>query len=270
MKYLITGGTGSFGKHYVQWLTDNTNAEIVVFSRCEYKQWEMRKQFPDVEYIIGDIRDQGAINNAMNGVDYIVHAAALKHVRTGEVQPWETIRTNIEGTRNVVTSVKYANIGAKMVLLSTDKAVEPVNLYGASKMIAERLVIAGGQRVTRYGNIFGSRGSVLHIFKEQAAQGDLFTITDRRMTRFIVTFDEAIKLVNKALDGDPGIYLPTKIRGINITDLALAFDDKAKFTEIGIQPGEKMAELLSSHPLISSEDCTKLSVYEIRRLIDGI
>jgi len=227
----------------------------------------MKKEFPEVKYIIGDIRDKEAVDNAIQGCDYVVHTAALKHVATGENQPWETIQTNINGTKNVVdASNKY---GAKMVLLSTDKAVQPVNLYGASKMAAEKLTIAGGQRVIRYGNVFGSSGSILHIFKEQASRGHLFTITDHRMTRFIVTFDEAIEIVNKALHSEPkSITLPTNLRGINIPDLAHAFDDNAKFDEIGIQPGEKYHELLSDSPIISSEDCKKMSIEEIKELIN--
>ena len=270
MRYLITGGTGSFGRKYVEWLTKNTDSEIVVFSRDEYKQWEMEKEFPNVKYIIGDIREEDAICRAVKGCSYIIHTAALKHVATGENQPWETIKTNIEGTQYVVDAVKnYANVGAKLVMLSTDKAVQPVNLYGATKMCAEKIVIKAGYHVTRWGNVFGSRGSILHIFKQQAAQGDLFTITDRRMTRFIITYDECIEVVNFALKHDSGYFLPKKIRAINITDLALAFDEQAKFTEIGIQPGEKYHELLNDSPVISSEDADKLSIFEIRRLIDG-
>jgi len=265
--YLITGGTGSFGKRYVKWLSENTDAEIVVFSRSEEKQWNLRKQFPDVKYIIGDVRDKEAVDNAIQGCDYVIHTAALKHVATGENQPWETIKTNVNGTKNVVdASNKH---GAEMVLLSTDKAVQPVNLYGCSKMAAEKLTISGGQRVSRWGNVFGSSGSILHIFKEQASRGHLFTITDYRMTRFIVTFDEAIEIVNRALHSEPkSITLPTNLVGINIPDLAYAFDKDAKFHMIGIQPGEKLAELLSDSPLISSEDCDKMSIEEIKDLIN--
>ncbi len=271
MKYLITGGTGSFGKHYVKWLTENTDSEIVVFSRDEYKQWKMKKEFPDVKYIIGDIRYGESINRAMDGIDYIIHTAALKHVATGENQPWETILTNIHGTKNVIDAVNsFANIGAKMVLLSTDKAVKPVNLYGASKMAAEKLTIKGGHIVTRWGNVFGSNGSILHIFKKQAAVGDNFTITDKRMTRFIITFDECIEVVNNALLSImPGsIVLPKKLCAINITDLAYAFDDKATFTEMGIQPGEKLSEVIQIEPYICSADCEKMNIEEIKELID--
>jgi len=267
MKYVITGGTGSFGQRYVKWLVENTDSEIVVFSRSEEKQWKMRKEFPDVKYIIGDVRDRDAVGNAIRGADYVVHTAALKHVATGENQPWETLLTNVNGTQNVVDASN--EWGANMVLLSTDKAVQPVNLYGASKMAAEKITISGGQRVCRYGNVFGSSGSILHIFKQQASRGHLFTITDHRMTRFIVTFDEAIAIANKALHSDSGsITLPTNLRGINISDLAYAFDQEARFTEIGIQPGEKLAELLSDSPVISSEDCRKMTIEEIKELIN--
>lgn len=267
MKYLITGGTGSLGKHYVKWLIKNTSAEIVVFSRDELKQWEMKKVFPNVKYILGDIRNRDSIFETVSYCNFVVHTAALKHVATGENQPWETIQTNVIGTKNVVDASNYHH--AKMVLLSTDKAVQPVNLYGASKLAAEKITIVGGQSVVRYGNVFGSSGSILHIFKQQAAQGDLFTITDKRMTRFIITYDEAIELINFALAHDSGYFLPKKIRAISITDLAYAFDDKAQFMEIGIQPGEKLAELLNDNPVISSEFADKLSIEEIRELING-
>lgn len=266
MNYLITGGTGSFGQKYVDWLTKNTTDKITVFSRDEFKQWEMRKKYPDVNYIIGNVRDFEAVLEASHLMDYIVHTAALKHVATGERQPWETIQTNVVGTKNVVMAANV--VGAKMVLLSTDKAVQPVNLYGASKMAAEKLTIDGGQRVVRYGNVLGSKGSVLHIFKKQASRGHLFTITDHRMTRFIVTFDKAIELVNRALSSDGGYTIPKDLKGVNIPDLAKAFDDKARFTEIGIQDGEKLHELLQDTPIVSSENCVKYTIDEIKELID--
>ena len=267
MKYLITGGTGSFGSRYVRHLYDTTDHEITVFSRNEYEQWFMRGLFDDrVKFIIGDVRDSDAVKEAIQGQDIVIHSAALKHVKTGEDQPWETILTNLHGTQNVSNACKL--YGAKMVLLSTDKAVQPVNLYGASKMCAERIALKAGHAVTRWGNVFGSRGSILHIFKAQASKGHLFTITDRRMTRFIITFEECFEVVEKAIKAGKGITLPDNLYGINIPDLAYAFDKDAKFTEIGIQPGEKLNELLSDSPLISSEDCTKLTVEEIRRLID--
>ena len=291
MRYLITGGTGSFGSRYVRHLYDTTDHEITVFSRNEYEQWFMRGLFDDrVKFIIGDVRDYDAVKEAVQGQDIVIHSAALKHVKTGEDQPWETILTNINGTRNVSNACKF--YGSKMVLLSTDKAVQPVNLYGASKMCAERIALKAGHAVTRWGNVFGSRGSILHIFKAQAAKGHLFTITDRRMTRFIITFEECFELVDSIVtqyerfgmpQKDVGslnkryypesksinkVFFPKNLYGINIPDLAYAFDKDAKFTEIGIQPGEKLNELLSDSPLISSQDCDKLTIEGIRRLID--
>ena len=266
MNILITGGTGSFGSRYVRHLHETTDSEITVFSRNEYDQWSMRSKFDGrVKFIIGDVRDYQAIKQAVYGHDIVVHAAALKHVRTGEEQPEETIKTNVTGTQNV--SDACTRYGIKMILLSTDKAVQPVNLYGASKMAAERIALHAGHVVTRWGNVFGSKGSVLHIFKEQASTGHRFTITDKRMTRFIITFYECFEVVNRAILAKSGVLLPANVYGINIPDLALAFDPEAKFTEMGIQPGEKYHELLSDNPLISSEDCDKLNVDGIRRLI---
>ena len=230
MKYLITGGTGSFGKRYVKWLTENTDAEIVVFSRDEYKQWEMKKEYTGVHYYrIGNLRDRDAVRSAMKGCDYVVHTAALKHVKTGENQPWENIKTNIIGTQIVVEESN--RIDATMVLLSTDKAVQPVNLYGASKMAAEKITIAGGQKVVRYGNVFGSRGSILHIFKQQAAQGDLFTITDKRMTRFILTLDEAVNIVNIALASNSQWAIPKTLKAINMRCFVEAEESEDKALE---------------------------------------
>jgi UDP-N-acetylglucosamine 4,6-dehydratase len=263
MRYLITGGTGSFGSRYAKRLIERGD-EAVIFSRNELKQFEMRKSLPEAEYIIGDVRDYPATVAAAVGCDYIVHTAALKHVRTGEEQPVEVIKTNVDGTKNVVSA---ANVNrAKMVLLSTDKAVEPVNLYGASKMIAEKFTIDGGHRVVRYGNIWGSSGSILHIFKEQASKGHLFTITDPRMTRFIATFDQAMDLVDSALEADPSSYTIATLKAIRITDLAQAFDKDATFEVIGIQPGEKLCEKLRRD--FSSDDAEKMTVEEIRGMIN--
>ena len=263
MKFLITGGTGSFGTHYTEYLLGQGH-EVTILSRNELKQWEMKKRFPDAKYLIGDVRDRTAIYAAAERQDYVIHAAALKHVATGETQPWEVIQTNVNGTKNVVDA-SNAN-GCRMVLLSTDKAVEPVNLYGASKMMAERIVIEGMQRVVRYGNIFGSSGSILHIFRKQAANGHRFTITDMRMTRFLLTFKEAMKIVDSATCASRGTYTIPALKAIRITDLALAFDENAQFDEIGIQPGEKLAEKLT--PFFSSDDADKYSVAEIKELID--
>lgn len=261
MDFFITGGTGSLGQHFTEWAIEHGHG-VAIFSRNESKQVEMKRRFPDARYIIGDVRDREAIASALR--DYcdstVIHAAALKHVSTGENQPWETIRTNIEGTKNVLDSA-----WGRVVLVSTDKAVEPVNLYGATKMAAERLTIAAGQRIVRYGNVFGSSGSVLHIFDSQRKNGHKFTITDHRMTRFVITFEQAIDAIMKAIAADPGSITIPELPAIRIPDLALAFDDQAEFDEIGIQPGEKLSEKLADG--VTSDIARRLTVPEIRGLI---
>ena len=268
MKYLVTGGTGSFGTAFVKYILKSTRDSVTVFSRDELKQWNMRNEIKDkrLSFCVGDVRDRESLFQAIQGHGRVIHAAALKHVHTGEEQPRETILTNIIGTENVAEICK--GLGAEMVLLSTDKAVAPVNLYGASKMSAEYLTLKNGHRVVRYGNIFHSRGSVLHVFKKEAARGNVFTITDRRMTRFIVTFEQAIQTVMDSFDKAPGTVTIPDIPSIRITDLALAFDEKAEFREIGMQPGEKLAEVLQLDPYIGSDTAPKLTVEQIRRLID--
>jgi len=262
MKTLITGGTGSFGRRYAKHLLSNGDTPVI-FSRDELKQWEMKKDLPDAEYIIGDVRDYDRVALSMRDVDRVVHAAALKHVATGENAPSEAIATNLKGTENVARAADMW--GVDMVLLSTDKAVEPVNAYGATKMLAERITLSWGQQVVRYGNVFGSRGSVLHIFKAAAANGHKFTITDKSCTRFIITFDEAIMVVDDAFASGKPVSVPV-LPAIRIVDLALAFDDEAEFEEIGLQHGEKLHEKLSARQ--SSDKAPKLTVAQIRRLID--
>jgi UDP-N-acetylglucosamine 4,6-dehydratase len=216
-------------------------------------------------FVLGDVRDREAVRRVVDGAGYVIHAAALKHVVTGERQPWSVVHTNIIGTKNVADAA--AEHGATMVLLSTDKAVQPVNLYGATKMAAERITLERGHRVVRYGNVFGSRGSVLHKFKEAAANRHTFSITDPRMTRFVITFDQAIQLVLQALTAPPrSVTVPT-LPAIRIVDLAKAFDESADFEVIGIQDGEKLHEVLSDTQ--SSETAEKLTVEEIRGLIDA-
>jgi UDP-N-acetylglucosamine 4,6-dehydratase len=266
MKLLITGGTGYLGQALTRYLLAETDLDIKVYSRDEYKQWVMSSEIPSprVEYVLGDVRDSERVFHACRGVDYIVHAAALKHVWAGEQHPGEVIRTNIEGTRNVVDAAN-AN-GASMVLVSSDKAVAPANLYGCTKMAAEALTLNGNQRVVRYGNVFGSRGSVLHKFKEWVAKGHTFKITDYRMTRFVITINEAIDLVMDTLDMPPRtLNIPT-LPAMRIVDLAKAFDPEANVEEIGIQPGEKLHESLSEKQ--SSNNARLLSIADIRELIN--
>jgi UDP-N-acetylglucosamine 4,6-dehydratase len=264
MRYLVTGGTGSFGSRFVERVITDGH-EAIVFSRDELKQYEMRKRITGAEYVIGDVRDNAALEETISRrrCNRVVHAAALKHVHTGETQPWESVKTNIIGTKNVVDVCD--DWGCELVFLSTDKAVEPVNLYGATKMIAERIILDAGQRVVRYGNVFGSRGSVLHVFDTQKRDG-VFTITDQRMTRFVITLDEAVDFVLNAFEGNTGTVSIPVLRAIRIVDLARAFDPTAEIREIGVQPGEKLAEVLGDGQ--RSDEAPLLSVDEIRELIN--
>lgn len=265
MTLLITGGTGFLGQAVTKYVLANTDLDVIVFSRDEYKQWIMQSEInnPRVTYMLGDLRDRNRVFEAVSWADYCIHGGALKHVWAGEQHPWEVIQTNIHGTKNVVDACNEYD--CKMVLVSSDKAVEPMNLYGCTKMAAEALTLNGNQRVVRYGNVFGSRGSVLHKFNEWVAKGHSFKITDMRMTRFVITIDEAVKLVLQTLDKPPkSLNIPT-LPAMRIVDLAKAFDPDAVIDEIGIFPGEKLHESLSLTQ--SSEDARKLTVDEIKELI---
>jgi UDP-N-acetylglucosamine 4,6-dehydratase len=262
---LVTGGTGSFGKAFVsQVLKAHSPARIVVFSRDELKQYDMRQQFGDddrVRFFLGDIRDRDRLKMAMSGVDYVVHAAALKQVDTAEYNPMEFVKTNILGSENVIQASLDAGV-TKVVALSTDKASSPVNLYGATKLTADKLFIssnhyavAGGTRfsVVRYGNVMGSRGSVIPYFRRLAAEGRPLPITDSRMTRFFITLPEAVDFVIDSFDSMTGgeLYVP-RIPSVRISDLAEAVAPGTELVEIGIRPGEKLHE-----EMISVEDARK-------------
>lgn len=259
---LITGGTGSFGSAFAKYLLSNEEPErVVVFSRDELKQWEMRQLLGDDErlrFFLGDIRDRDRLNLALRGVDYVVHAAALKQVDTAEYNPMEFVKTNILGSENVIQAALDANV-KKVVALSTDKASSPVNLYGATKLTADKLFIssnhyavAGGTRfsVVRYGNVIASRGSVIPFFRSLAANGDPLPITDLRMTRFFITLEQAVQFVIDSLEAMTGgeLYVP-KIPSMRITDLAEAIAPGAPMVEVGMRPGEKLHE-----EMISAED----------------
>jgi len=270
---LITGGTGFLGQALTKYLLDNTDCDIKIFSRDEYKQWVMQSEIndpsgivhPRVRYILGDVRDRDRVFQMVRACDYVIHTAAMKHVWAGEQHPYEVIQTNINGTKNVIDASN--NAGAIMVLISSDKAYAPANLYGCTKMAAEALTINGGQRVVRYGNVFGSRGSVLHKFKEWTAKGHTFKITDFRMTRFVITIDHAIQLIMDTLKMPPGsINIPT-LPAMRIVDLAKAFDSEAVIEEIGAFPGEKLHESMSANQC--SEDARKLTIDEIKELISA-
>lgn len=251
---LLTGGTGSFSQAFAQHLL-GTNAErIVIYSRGEHAQEAMARRLGNgrIRYFIGDVRDRKRLELAMRGIDAVIHAAALKVVPIAEYNPTECIATNVGGAENVVMAAIAAGV-KKVIALSTDKAVNPINLYGASKLCAEKIFIAANNlsagktlfAVVRYGNVVGSQGSVLPLFKKIAAEGGSLPITDTRMTRFWIKMDEAIALVNLAHREMKGreIFIP-KIPSINILDLAEAITDKWHLC--GIRPGEKLHEVLIS------------------------
>ena len=255
---LVTGGTGSFGKKMIKILLEEYHpAKIIVYSRDELKQHEMRVagyDHPSLRYFIGDIRDQQRLRRAFNGVDLVVHAAALKQVPACEYNPMEAIKTNILGSSNVIDAALDAGV-EKVIALSTDKAVNPVNLYGATKLAAEKLFVqsnayAGGTATrfscVRYGNVVGSRGSVVPIFIKQRQNGAL-TITDDRMTRFWISLEQGVRFTLRCSEQMFGgeVFVP-KIPSTTITDLAHAIAPEAKVNIIGIRPGEKLHEVLIS------------------------
>lgn len=254
---LITGGTGSFGKKCIHMLLKNYKPKkIVVFSRDELKQFEMEQEFngPEMRYFIGDVRDLERLKQAMRGIDYVIHAAALKHVTAAEYNPMECIKTNVDGAQNVILAA-LANEVEKVIALSTDKAVNPINLYGASKLASDKLFvaannIAGGHRtvfsVVRYGNVLGSRGSVLPFFRKLLSEGvKELPITDPRMTRFWLSLENGVEFVFKSFVRMHGgeIFVP-KIPSIKMTDLALALAPELAHNIVGIRPGEKLHEVM--------------------------
>lgn len=259
---LITGGTGSFGKQFIRTLLDNHNpAKVIVFSRDELKQFEMAQDFSEEEletlrFFIGDVRDGERLKMAMRGVDYVIHAAALKQVPAAEYNPMECVKTNIMGADNVVNAALDNNV-EKVIALSTDKAANPVNLYGATKLASDKIFVAAnnlsGDRqtrfaVVRYGNVVGSRGSVVPFFKKKIAEGATFLpITDGRMTRFWITLQQGVNFVLSNFEIMQGgeIFIP-KIPSMKIMDLATAMAPDLEQKIIGIRPGEKLHELMVS------------------------
>ena len=257
---LVTGGTGSFGKQFVRMVAARWNPrKLIVFSRDELKQYEMAQEFPQsdypyMRYFIGDVRDAQRLEMAMREVDYVVHAAALKHVPIAEYNPMECIRTNVFGAENVVNAAIRAKVKT-VVALSTDKAANPLNLYGASKLAADKIFVAANNlagrdgtkfSVVRYGNVLGSRGSVVPFFRKLIAQGaDYLPITDQRMTRFWITLEQGVDFVLSSLEATKGgeIFVP-KIPSSLIGDLASAIAPDLPQKEIGIRPGEKLHEVM--------------------------
>ena len=254
---LITGGTGTFGKEFVEYFIKRVKfKKLIIFSRDELKQFEMQKKYDDkrLRYLIGDIRDLDRLKLATKNVDILIHAAALKHVPAAEYNPMEVIKTNINGSNNVISAAIENNI-QNVLALSTDKASNPINLYGSTKLASEKLFVAAnnivGQRsikfsVVRYGNVVGSRGSIIPIFKNKIEKGEYtLPVTDKEMTRFWITPVEAIEFVLKSLKRMKGgeTFIP-KSPSIKILDLAKSFSSKVKIKYIGIRPGEKLHEVL--------------------------
>ena len=255
---LVTGGTGSFGKKFIEiMLKEFHPGKLIVYSRDEQKQHEMRQmgyQHESLRYFIGDIRDQERLRRAFQGVDYVVHAAALKQVPACEYNPMEAVKTNILGSSNVIDAALDANV-SRVIALSTDKAVNPINLYGATKLAAEKLFVqsnayAGGRETrfacVRYGNVVGSRGSVVPVFLRQRKTGKI-TITDERMTRFWISLEQGVRFVIGCLEQMYGgeVFVP-KIPSMKVIDLAKAIAPNCKVEMIGIRPGEKLHEVLIS------------------------
>jgi FlaA1/EpsC-like NDP-sugar epimerase len=266
---LVTGGTGSFGNRVAKHLLKYNPAQIRVFSRDEKKQWEMRRAFPQFRYVVGDVRDADRLCEAMRGVDYVFHAAALKQVPSCETYPFEAVKTNILGSQNACEAAKYNGVKC-LVALSTDKAVKPVNAMGISKAMLEKIVCNQNESddrtvfcCVRYGNVMGSRGSVIPLFRDQIRKGEPLTLTVPTMTRFLLTLDQSVDLVLHAM---------TKARGGEVfvrkapacTVQALAETMRLKYSEqrkrhpievIGIRPGEKLHEIL-------------VNEYEMQRIIE--
>lgn len=266
---LVTGGTGSFGSFFVPMTIAKYNPKrIIIYSRDEMKQWEMAKKYgddPRVRFFIGDVRDRERLYRALDGVDYVVHAAATKIVPTAEYNPFECVKTNINGAMNLIDACIDKKV-KRVVALSTDKASSPINLYGATKLASDKLFVAGnsysgshGTRfaVVRYGNVMGSRGSVIPFFLSIKDKGVL-PITDERMTRFMISLEQGVELVWHAFDDMEGgeIYVK-KIPSMKVTDLARTLVPEAKLEIVGIRPGEKLHE-----QMIGEEDAPHTYEYD--------
>ena len=269
---LVTGGTGSFGKCFTKYVLENYNPKkIIIYSRDEFKQFIMQNEFKEysekLRFFIGDVRDEQRLRRAFNGVDYVIHAAALKQVPACEYNPNEAIKTNIHGAMNIIEAALDTDV-KKVVALSTDKAVNPVNLYGGTKLVSDKLFIAANAyagagdlcfSIVRYGNVAGSRGSVIPFFKNIIDKGGKeLPITDYRMTRFWISLTEGVKLVIKALEESKGgETFISKIPSFKITDLAQAMMPGCEMPEVGIREGEKLHEIM-----VTVEDSMTTYEYE--------
>ena len=269
---LITGGTGSFGKSFTRYVLKHYQPKkIIIYSRDEYKQFVMQNELKEYDsvmrYFIGDVRDKDRLKRAFEGVDYVIHAAALKQVPACEYNPNEAIRTNINGAQNVIDAALDTNV-KKVIALSTDKAVNPVNLYGGTKLVSDKLVVAANAysgtkdicfAIVRYGNVAGSRGSIIPLFHNIIKNGGTeLPITDMRMTRFWISLTEGVELVIKALkEAKGGETFISKIPSFRVPDLAEAMLPGCKLKEIGIRPGEKLHEIM-----VTTEDSFNTYEYD--------
>ncbi|MFI7602633.1 UDP-N-acetylglucosamine 4,6-dehydratase (inverting) [Actinoplanes sp. NPDC049681] len=275
---LVTGATGSFGKAFLGHALAHLDPHrIVVFSRDELKQYEVRQMFgddPRLRFFLGDIRDKDRLDRAMHGVDHVVHAAALKQVDTAEYNPSEFVATNINGSQNVIDAAINAGV-QRVVALSTDKASSPINLYGATKLVADKLFIAGNHyaathptrfSVVRYGNVMGSRGSVVPLFRRLNAEGKSLPITDKRMTRFWITLEQAVRFVVDSFDVMQGgeLFVP-RIPSMRILDLVEAVAPDAPTHETGIRPGEKLHE-----EMIAADDSRRTLRFPDRYVVQPV
>ena len=271
---LITGGTGTFGHEIANFLLKNSKVKkLVIFSRDENKQFEMSKELnfdKRIRFFIGDVRDQNRLLTAFRDIDYVIHAAAMKHVPASEYNPIECIKTNVNGSECIITAAIERKV-KKVIALSTDKACNPVNLYGATKLCSEKLFINANQysnftkfSVVRYGNVIGSRGSVIPYFKKLLDKKEVLPLTSKEMTRFFIPIIDAIKFVLESLDRSKGgeIFIP-KMNSINILDLIKLLSSGAKVNIVGIRPGEKMHESLFSidESRVVNEDKNSFIIY---------
>jgi UDP-N-acetylglucosamine 4,6-dehydratase len=265
---LVTGGSGSFGKAFVKTILKHSPVKVIVFSRDELKQYEMSNEIRDdrVVYFVGDVRDASRLYRAFDGVDFVVHCAALKQIPSCEYNPFEAIQTNVIGAKNIIDAAIDRGV-SRIIALSTDKACGPINLYGATKLCSDKLFVAGnsysGKHRTRfagvrYGNVVGSRGSVIPFFKRLAIEKKPIPITDRRMTRFWITLDQGVEFVIQSMERMMGgeIFIP-KIPSMRLIDLAEAIAPACEQEIVGIRPGEKLHEIM-----ISEDDATSVMDYE--------
>lgn len=264
---LVTGGTGSFGKTFIKRILQYDVKKVIVFSRDELKQYEMAQEYTDprMRFFIGDVRDKERLYRAFDGVDVVIHAAALKHVGACEYNPFEAVKTNIHGAQNIIEAAIDRGV-ERVIALSTDKAAAPVNLYGATKLASDKLFVAGNSyvgdketkfAVVRYGNVVGSRGSVVPFFLKMKETGSL-PITDERMTRFWITLDQGVQFVIDNLERMKGgeIFVP-KIPSMRVVDLAQAIAPECELDFVGIRPGEKLHEAM-----ITEDDARRTLEYE--------